>query len=119
MQQVGQRIGPDAELGLVAWKEQNLLMADRAATTFGFNRRWDNQLRDGVEWQMQAPAQRWLLVQEDALLGCVDRDSATLAGVANRRRWWLVRASDIRGPCTATAAEQKRERELHRIDGDE
>ncbi|WP_411852279.1 ArnT family glycosyltransferase [Stenotrophomonas sp. LGBM10] len=119
MQQVGQRIGPDAELGLVAWKEQNLLMADRAATTFGFNRRWDSQLRDGVQWQAQAPAQRWLLVQEDALLGCVDRDSATLAGVANRRRWWLVRASDIRGPCTATAAEQKRERELHRIDGDE
>ncbi|WP_422507266.1 ArnT family glycosyltransferase [Stenotrophomonas sp. GZD-301] len=119
MQQVGQRIGPDAELGLVAWKEQNLLMADRAATTFGFNRRWDNQLRDGVQWQAQAPAQRWLLVQEDALLGCVDRDSAALAGVANRRRWWLVQASDIRGPCTATPAEQKRERELHRIDGDE
>ena len=36
MAQAGARIGGDAELGLVAWKEQNLLMADRAATTFGF-----------------------------------------------------------------------------------
>ena len=119
MQQVGQRIGPDAELGLVAWKEQNLLMADRPATTFGFNRRWDRQLRDGVAWQAQQPAQRWLVVQEDALLGCIDRDTAVLAGVANRRRWWLVRASDITGPCMPTQAEADRERSLHRIDGDE
>lgn len=119
MQQIGQRIGPDGELGLVAWKEQNLLMADRPATTFGFNRRWDRQLRDGVAWQAAQPTRRWLVVQEDALLGCVDRDTATLAGVANRRRWWLVTASDIHGPCVATAAEAERERTLHKIDGDE
>ncbi len=119
MQQVGQRIGPEAELGLVAWKEQNLLMADRDAATFGFNRRWDRQLVDGVAWQAAQPQQRWLLVQEDALLACVDRTSAELAGVANRRRWWLVRPGDIHGPCVASAEEQARERALHRIDGDE
>ncbi len=119
MRDVGRRIGADAELGLVGWKEQNLLMADRPARTFGFNRRWDRQLRDGVAWQAEQPAGRWLLVQEDALLGCVDRDSAELAGVSNRRRWWLVAAHDVHGPCVASAAEQKRERELHRIDGDE
>lgn len=119
MQHIGQRIGPDGELGLVAWKEQNLLMADRPALTFGFNRRWDRQLRDGVAWQAAQPQRRWLVVQEDALLDCVDRGSAELAGVANRRRWWLVKASDIHGPCVATAAQAERERALHRIDGDE
>ena len=35
MQAVGQRIGPQAELALVAWKEQNLLMADRPARVAG------------------------------------------------------------------------------------
>src|SRR5690606_21371497 len=33
MRDAGARIGPDAELGLVAWREQNLLMADRTAAT--------------------------------------------------------------------------------------
>ncbi|WP_204275590.1 hypothetical protein, partial [Enterobacter cloacae] len=36
MRAVGTRLGPDAELGLVAWKEQHLLLADRPAATFGF-----------------------------------------------------------------------------------
>ncbi|MBD8635412.1 glycosyltransferase family 39 protein [Stenotrophomonas sp. CFBP 13725] len=109
MHRVGERIGVDAELGLVAWKEQNLLMADRPAATFGFQNKWDLQLREGVAWQAQAPATRWLLVQEDALLACVDRSRAELAGIANRRRWWLVRAEAVTAPCEATAEELVRE----------
>ena len=109
MHRVGERIGVDAELGLVAWKEQNLLMADRPAATFGFQKKWDLQLREGVAWQAQAPATRWLLVQEDALLACVDRRRAELAGIANRRRWWLVRAEAVTAPCEATAEELVRE----------
>lgn len=109
MHRVGERIGVDAELGLVAWKEQNLLMADRPAATFGFQKKWDLQLREGVAWQAQAPASRWLLVQEDALLACVDRSRAELAGIANRRRWWLVGAEAVTAPCEATAEELVRE----------
>ncbi len=120
MQEVGQRIGPQAELGLVAWKEQNLLMADRPAATFGFKKHWDQQLREAVAWQAQAPADRWLLVQEDALLACVDRDAADLAGVANRRRWWLVSADAVHGACEPTDAERERERaEQHAQDSGE
>ena len=90
MRAAGQRIGPEAGLGLVAWKEQNLLMADRAAVDFGFRQPWDVQLRRGFEWLAAAPdGDRWLLVQEPALQ-CVDRAAAVDAGVANRRRWWLV-----------------------------
>lgn len=110
MQAVGGRIGNQAELGLVAWKEQNLLMADRPATTFGFRKGWDAQLREGVDWLAHAPERRWLLVQEDALLACVDRGRAELAGISNRRRWWLVRADAVVGPCEATAEELARER---------
>ena len=107
MRAVGDRIGPTAELGLVGWKEQNLLMADRPAQTFGFKRRWDDQLRAGVAWQAQVPGNRWLLVQDVALLGCVDRKQSEVAGVANRRRWWLVPAVAVTGPCVATAEERE------------
>lgn len=93
MQRVGQRIGPQAELGLVAWKEQNLLMADRPAATFGFLRPGDEQLRDAQAWQAHAPAARWLLVERAAVSACVDWSKAENLGISNRREWWLLPAS--------------------------
>ena len=106
MAAVGQRIGPEAALGLVAWKEQTLLMADRPAADFGFKVPWDEQLRRGVAWQAQAP-QRWLLVEEGALEACLDPERIELVGVANRRRWWLVPPAAVVGECVATDAERE------------
>ncbi|HET6396208.1 MAG TPA: glycosyltransferase family 39 protein [Pseudoxanthomonas sp.] len=106
MGDVGRRIGPDAELGLVAWKEQNLLMADRPAATFGFKVAWEEQLRRAVAWQAQAPQRRWLLVQEDALEACIDRARIELGGISNRRRWWLVPAAAVDGQCHPSEAER-------------
>jgi 4-amino-4-deoxy-L-arabinose transferase-like glycosyltransferase len=102
MRKVGAWIGPDAELGLVAWKEQNLLMADRPATTFGFMRPPAAQLRDGFVWQAIAPRRRWLLVEARALDPRIDRGRAIRVGVANRREWWLVPAQAACGRPAAT-----------------
>lgn len=104
MTAVGKRIGPDAELGLVAWKEQNLLMADRPVADFGFTVPWPEQLRRGVQWQAQAPERRWLLVQEEALQPCLDRSRLVEGGVSNRRKWWLVPADAVTGDCALDAA---------------
>ncbi|NUS38069.1 MAG: glycosyltransferase family 39 protein, partial [Lysobacter sp.] len=93
MEQAGARIGPRAELGLVAWKEQNLLMADRPAATFGFVTPWREQFARGIAWQAQAPQRRWLMVQDVALPDCVDRARAEPVGLANRRAWWLLPAA--------------------------
>jgi 4-amino-4-deoxy-L-arabinose transferase-like glycosyltransferase len=90
MTTVGRRIGPDAELGLVAWREQNLLMADRPAETFGFKVPFDEQMRRGLAWQARQPARRWLLVQDAALAGCIDRGLSQQLDNTNRRGWWLV-----------------------------
>lgn len=90
MREVATRIGPDAELGLVAWKEQNLLMSQSRTTTFGFRVVWKEQLQRGLAWQAQAPDKRWLLIQEVALPTCVDRAIAEHPGSSNRRGWWLV-----------------------------
>lgn len=93
MQRVGATIGRDGELGLVAWKEQNLLMADRPARTFGFLRPVAEQRADAYAWQAQEPSRRWLLIEATALDGCVDRSQAINLGIANRREWWLVAGS--------------------------
>lgn len=90
MRAVAARIGPDAELGLVAWKEQNLLMSASRTTTFGFKMPFREQLAHGLAWQAAAPGSRWLLVQEPSMPACVDRGIAQMIGISNRRSWWLV-----------------------------
>ncbi len=90
MQRVGTVIGPDAQLGLVGWREQQLLMADRDAATFGFKRDGVGQFADGLQWQRQPTGMRWLLIEGSVLPACVDKDRARDMGNANRRVWWLV-----------------------------
>lgn len=92
MRNVGLAIGADAQLGLVGWREQQLLMADRPATDFGFKRDVKLQFADALRWQRQQPHARWLLVEGSALQDCVDKPSAHDMGVANGRRWWLLQA---------------------------
>jgi 4-amino-4-deoxy-L-arabinose transferase-like glycosyltransferase len=99
MQRTAQVIGPDAQLGLVAWKEQNLLMADRGAVDFGFARPWHLQLSDAIRWQEAAPENRWVFVLADAMAPCVDKSKAIHAGHANRREWWLFRADAVVTEC--------------------
>ncbi|MBL2545097.1 dolichyl-phosphate-mannose--protein mannosyltransferase, partial [Klebsiella pneumoniae] len=69
-----------------------------------------------TRWQRLAPERRWLLVHEYAMLSCVDRSRSELAGVANRRRWWLVPATAVKVPCVVTAEERERERRLQEHD---
>ncbi|MEO7477829.1 MAG: glycosyltransferase family 39 protein [Lysobacteraceae bacterium] len=90
MERVDHRIGAEGELGMVAWKEQNLLQYERSAATFGFTKHWAEQRSAAAAWQAQSPRTRWLFVLEDALGPCVDRSRAEFEGIANRRRWWLV-----------------------------
>lgn len=98
MRDVGAAIGPAAELGLVGWREQQLLMADRPAADFGFKRDAALQFADGVRWQHTHPRARWLLVEEgQGLPACIDSARARDMDVANGRRWWLLDAEATRG----------------------
>jgi 4-amino-4-deoxy-L-arabinose transferase-like glycosyltransferase len=90
MQRVGAAIGPDAQLGLVGWREQQLLMADRDGATFGFKRDGAEQFVDALAWQRQATGSRWLLVEGGVLPACVNKVRARDMGNANRRQWWLL-----------------------------
>ena len=99
MREAGRRIGPDAQLGLLGWREQHLLQAGRPVVEFGFRRPWDAQWGDATAWLAQAPAERWLFVLEEALGPCVDRAQAQPLGISSRRSWWLVPGTAVRAGC--------------------
>jgi len=99
MQAVGARIGPQAELGMLAWREQHLLQADRPTTDFGFERPWHLQWQDASVWLQQRPAERWLFVLDDALSPCVDATQTVPIGRSSRRDWLLVPGSAWRAGC--------------------
>lgn len=99
MQRVGQRLGPTAELGMVAWREQNLLQADRPVAEFGFKQPWHTQWKQASAWVDVAPDRRWLFVLDEALSPCVDRSRTIAIGQANRRHWLLVPGIAVRSNC--------------------
>jgi len=104
MRAVGQAIGPTAELGLVGWREQQLLMADRPAANFGFKRDAALQFDDALAWQRARPGQRWLLVEGKAMPPCIDAAHARDMGIANGRRWWLLDARAMPATCSPHSA---------------
>lgn len=110
MQRVATRIGPDAELGMVAWREQNLLQSDRPTVDFGFKRAWHEQWAEAGMWLQHNPQTRWLLVLEDALSTCVDPKQAIDVGQSNRRQWVLVPAVAMQSHCVTTPFDGEAER---------
>ncbi len=99
MQLAGSIIGPDAELGLVAWREQNLLQADRKVAEFGFRRSPEDQLRDGVRWLARNPSQRWLFAEADHVEDCTRAEPLRAIGTANRREWVLFQLDAVLPEC--------------------
>jgi len=67
-----------------------VLHADRPVTTFGYFREdVEREARDGAAWQC-AGRDRWLLLPEESLRPCFDRDSCTPLGMRHRRSWYLA-----------------------------
>jgi 4-amino-4-deoxy-L-arabinose transferase-like glycosyltransferase len=112
MRKARELAGPDKEIGLVAWKEQNLLMAYGPVRDFGFVNPWDRQLVEAIAWQAEKPAERPIFILDEAMGRCIDRGHATKVGHANRREWWLVPREAIVEGCVPDAsvdAEQGKE----------
>jgi 4-amino-4-deoxy-L-arabinose transferase-like glycosyltransferase len=112
MDEVARQIGPDAELGLLAWKEQQMLQADRPVVDFGYRQPWHRQWQEATTWLAAAPDTRWILLPDAALGPCVERAQARSAGRANRSEWWVVPGTALRNGCQvppfdAAAAERE------------
>ncbi|MEJ1966730.1 MAG: glycosyltransferase family 39 protein [Gammaproteobacteria bacterium] len=81
----------DADLGLLAYKEQFLLYLDRPITNFG-HARWregEQEADDASAWLSES-ARRVLLVPESLLTPCFAGASKQPAGDASGDRWFLV-----------------------------
>lgn len=100
MRDVREHVPAHDELGMIAWKEQNLLMLERPATDFGFSVPSHEQYTAAIKWQAQLPATRWLFAVDTAIGDCVDRARAVSLGSANRREWWLFKADAVVPGCT-------------------
>lgn len=105
MLDVARIIGPDAELAAVAWREQQLLHADRPVRTFGFGPQsnggapWPAQWAAAAQWLPGSARPRWVLSLQDALPACVDRSRVVAMGTSNRRAWTLVPAGALPAGC--------------------
>ena len=91
--------GDGVTIGLVDWKEQNLLQAVGPVAEFGFRQPPASQLAAAVAWERAEPVRRRLLVQRSAALACLRFEpgaDAARVGIANRREWWLVSAAAAR-----------------------
>ena len=105
MRRAGQIAGPAAQIGMVGWKEQNLLMADRPMQDFGFVRDTGQQFVDAARWAAEKPDARWIFGLREAVAACVLRSKVTVAGYANRRQWWMFRADAVVPNCVPQLAE--------------
>ena len=99
MRQADAVAGPTGEIALVAWKEQNMLMAPRPVHDFGFSQPPARQFERAAAWLHEAPDTRWLLALGPAVAACVDPDRVTVVGHANRRAWWMFQADALRAAC--------------------
>lgn len=99
MQAVGRHIGPDAQLGMVAWREQNLLQSDRPAVDFGFKKSWEQQWAAAGSWLEQDPVRRWIFVLQQAVSPCADATQVVDIGQSNRNRWSLVPGTAWKAGC--------------------
>jgi 4-amino-4-deoxy-L-arabinose transferase-like glycosyltransferase len=104
MQQARSTAGSSKTIGLVDWKEQNLLQATGPTTDFGFLKQPVEQLWLARQWLQQSPSQRVILVQATEALRCMDLNHADAVhlGIANRRTWWLIKSDAVLRACTAT-----------------
>lgn len=106
MRQARALAGDTTTIGLVHWKEQNLLQAVGPVAEFGFRRPPARQLERGRAWLQERPAERRLLVQRSTALGCIDFSGsgpAQFVGRANRREWWLLGEAAL-ADCAAPGA---------------
>lgn len=92
-------IGPSGQMGMVLWREENLLQAQRPVVEFGFSRKAPEQLRDARAWQAQDPANRWIFLTEEAVDDCTVMTEVRFLGTANHVRFWLMPASATRPGC--------------------
>jgi 4-amino-4-deoxy-L-arabinose transferase-like glycosyltransferase len=102
MQHARALAGPDVVIGLVEWKEQNLLQAIGPTEEFGYKQPAEVQLRRAVQWLDQDPVRRRVLFSQPRDKPACFIGTGTdlqIVGTANRRDWYLAPRQAISQRC--------------------
>jgi 4-amino-4-deoxy-L-arabinose transferase-like glycosyltransferase len=94
MAAISEQIGPDAELGMLRWREQYALLSPRKLTTFGYGAEMRKERADALAW-LGARHGRWLLLPEDRLGGDFDRAQSRDIGFRHGVHWFLAPGSAL------------------------
>lgn len=108
MQRAHVQAGLNTEIGLVAWKEQNLLQAQGKVVEFGFLQPETTQLARGIQWLQQSPQSRRLLITQRKEFACIAFNAPDAIDLekANRKAWWLVNQQAVSGCDVHTLLQQ-------------
>ena len=102
MQQLERSIAPGTEVGMLEFKEQFLLFADRPLVHFSYLAPLSQQEWNAWRWMRAAPG-RVLLLPDNVALRCFDLAKKQELGEAHRRNWVLLDASAARASCDGAA----------------
>ena len=102
MQELERSIAPEAEVGMLEFKEQFLLFADRPLVHFSYLAPLPLQEWNAWRW-MRADSARVLLLPDHLALRCFDLAKGRVLGEAHRRNWILLDASAARESCDGAA----------------
>lgn len=97
MQQVQDKIGPNAELGLTRFKEQFLLFSPIPLTHFSYLASASEQDRNAWQWMKEKPNRYILTYQRN--IECFDMNKAIELGTAHRKDWVLLNQESLLGSC--------------------
>ena len=98
MADVEDHLPPNAELGLLQFKEQFLLFSQRKLTHFSYLSPIEEQERRAWLWVHEAP-NRFVLTPTDAEVTCFDFSHAVSLGEAHRREWVLLGTEALKAEC--------------------
>jgi hypothetical protein len=96
--------GPAGEIGLVGWREQNLLRSPRWPVDFGFGAPPGVQFERAVAGLAEAPDRRWIFAHQVFVAPCLDAAKVTVVGRANRLQWSMFQAGAVKPGCTLPRA---------------
>lgn len=99
MQQVGERIGPEGELALVAWKEQMILQADRPVVHFGYRLQGSKKEITRALYWLTAAADRYVLLPREVHHRCLRADGVEFIALAHGIDWKLADSADVDRQC--------------------
>lgn len=104
--------GPGTTIGLVAWKEQNLLMAQGPVTEFGFLQPWYKQYSAALHWLQADPTHRRVFIRQQAMGHCIRHKQATKLGHANEYNWWLFGLDAVISGCLPSEGHSSKDKVL-------